>query len=356
MIRSIRLLNFRNFPELNLDLGFRNTVLTGNNGHGKTNLLEALYCSCYGASFRTRRDRELIRIGADQLILDARLERDGQEHRVQLQLSGNEKLLLLDGQRLADRDRLIGISPLVLFQHDDIAIITGSPGDRRRFFDQVAVLTDEAYLLHLRNLQRLIRSRNEALRMRDRELTETYEPQIAAVTTAVVTIRESMLPGFARTLSETFGRITGLPDAPELEYSPSLSADPSEARAQLSEARSGDLDQGHTRRGPHRDRYRIRWQGRDFTATASTGQIRLASLILRSAQARYLAEKTGRAPVLLLDDVLLELDPERRTLFLAELPAASQAVFTVLPGEDLEGIPSAERTDLVVHAGTVSDA
>ncbi len=353
MISSIRLLDFRNFAELRLVLQARNTVLIGDNGQGKTNLLEGLYCSCYGASFRTRRDRDLVRIGQQQLILDAQLQRDSQEHRVQLQAGPADKVLLLDGQKLVDRDALIGISPLVLFQHDDISIITGSPADRRRFFDQVAVLTSADYLQRLRDLQRLVRSRNQALRMQDRELVESYEPQIAVVAETVVAVRTEMLPRFAETLAQSFRQITGLPEVPTLDYAPALSGDPQEARTQLAESRASDLEQGFTRLGPHRDRYRIRWQGRDFTVTASTGQVRLASLILRAAQARYLAERIGRAPVLLLDDVLLELDPERRARFLADLPPASQGVFTVLPGEDLAGIPSSEREDYLVTAGTV---
>ena len=353
MISSIRLLDFRNFDELHLRFHAPKTVLIGDNGHGKTNLLEALYCSCYGASFRTRRDRDLIRIGAEQLVLDAQLSEDKQDHRVQMQVGSGDKVLLLDGQRLSDRDALIGISPLVLFQHDDISIITGSPADRRRFFDQVAVLTSSGYLHSLRDLQRLVRSRNHALRMQDRALVETYEPQIAAVTQAVVKERAQMLPSFAEVLAQSFLQTTGLSDAPTLDYSPSLSGEPSEARTQLSETRTADLEQGFTRLGPHRDRYRIRWKGRDFTVTASTGQVRLASLILRAAQARYLTRRMGRSPMLLLDDVLLELDPERRKRFLADLPTASQAVFTVLPGEDLAGIPSAEREDYLVSEGTV---
>ncbi len=147
--------------------------------------------------------------------------------------------------------------------------------------------------------------------------------------------------------------VAGSQAAVEVRYRPSWAglATPAQAAGRLSAQRERDLALGATTSGPHRDSFLYSLEGKDFTRFASTGQLRLCALALRVAQARFLAERTGKRPVLLLDDVLLELDPGRKRQFVAQLPSYEQAFFTFLPGESWQSFRGEGTRVLTVANG-----
>lgn len=361
---SIRTYNFRNLADAEIACDAPEVFLVGENGQGKTNFLEAVYVLCYGGSFRVHRDEQLVRAGANQLLLQGSL-RDEEGERQDLAYgwesarNSGKKSIRLNGKPVSDRKDLVSILPCIIFAHDDIEFVQGSPDRQRFFFDQTLSLYDPLFIDVLRRYRKVLRARNIALKEGRSDLLEVYDRQLAEAGVELLEKRTVATAAFNETFSDLFSAISGFAEPLHIEHRPSWrisagsgapgggaeapdapgaagSAVPAavrEAEAQLARRRDHDLYMKTTTSGPHRDRFVYRHEGRDFTQTASTGQLRLVSLILRVAQAQFFAARSGRRPVLLLDDVLLELDPTRRKRFLDTLPGYEQAFFTFLPDE-----------------------
>jgi DNA replication and repair protein RecF len=373
---SITTYSYRNLHDQKVPLKARRIFLVGENGQGKSNFLEAVYLLSYGSSFRTRRENELISHGKREMALNGRYirpEEENVEGTVAFKLGCNtgggpanessgagspssgsgarEKSIELDGKRVQDRKQLIAHIPAIVFSHDDIYFVNGPPERRRWFFNQTMSLFDPMFIDTLRDYSKILKMRNLALKEQRTDLIPVYDQQLAAAGIEIQRRRAAVVREFNRVVAPIFAEVSTISEPLSIEYRPSWpqgggasAADPGEARDSsspgldriceyLAEKREQDLLYGTTSSGPHRDRFVFRLAGGDFARIASTGQLRLMSLILRIGQCRYFSQKTGRRPILLLDDVLLELDGERRRRFLAQLPEYEQAFFTFLPDE-----------------------
>jgi DNA replication and repair protein RecF len=258
-----------------------------------------------------------------------------------------KKTVFLDGKQAEDRKELLEINPCIVFCHEDMDFIAGTPERRRWFFDQNLSLYDPVYLEDLRRYRKVLKSRNVLLReIQSRQsrvsstngVLDALDPQLATYGQRLMEKREES----ARLFSETFGTlyevVAGIGGI-AVKYTPSWNvkeATMDSLLERLEERREADISAGNTLSGPHRDRYSFTCLGSDFASRASTGQRRLLALLLRIAQARRFFVMTGRNPVLLLDDVLLELDPEKRRRLLSALPSYDQAFYTFLPEEPYE--------------------
>lgn len=340
--RSIRLYHFRNLADATVAVSGRDIFLVGENGQGKTNFLEAVYTLCYGASFRAKSDDKLCRQGESEHSLSGDLVTEaGEDHTILYKWQRGRRTIALDEQAIEDRKELVYTMPCIVFGHEDIELVNGPPEMQRFFFDQSLTLHDPTYLDTLRRYRRVLKSRNNALKEEREELLDVYDAQLADNGMELQDKRAAATERFNATFSAAFRRVSGFDHDLRIVYRPSWGnggsgADRAAAEETLIAQRNRDLRFGTTTSGPHRDRYRFLMAGRDFTETASTGQLRLLSLVLRVSQAVFFHEVTGRKPLLLLDDVLLELDQRRRERFLDALPAYEQAFFTFLPNEAYE--------------------
>lgn len=333
---SLRLYQFRNIQDTTLHLAGDQIFLIGENGQGKSNVLEALYLVSYGGSFRTRRDSELCQDNSDSFALDGVYTSTVEDVRVSLRYREGKKTISIDGESIRDRRDLVSRIPTVIFRHDDMNFVHGSPDMQRWFMDQTLSMYQPAYIDLLRRYKVILRNRNQLIREQgDPALLRVYDWQLAEAGLALQAQRETVMAAFNEVFQEEFTLISHLPEPFTLRYRPSWRGltDPEAVLKHLSSRREQEDALRTTTSGPHRDRVLFRYGDYDFLQRASTGQIRLVSLILRVAQARFFAEQTHRLPLLLLDDVLLELDPARRARFVARLPRAEQRIFTFLPGE-----------------------
>jgi len=326
-------------------LGEERVFLIGENGQGKTNLLEAVYYLSYGSSFRGLVDAQIARRGETAFAAEARVIGDlsgkrSLSERISVSWKDRVKEIRREGKLLRDRKELVDLNPAIVYCHDDFSFAAGEPERRRFFFDQTAGLGSLAYIDLLRDYRKILSQRNSALREGRTSLLEVLDVQLASKGLELARERSTLAAEFAIPFAAVFEEVARLGFEVGLRYMPNwkdcLEATADGIAERLAEKRREELVMKTSLSGPHRDRWAFVAEGRDFSATASTGQLRLLSLVLRSSQARYFSAKTGRAPVLLLDDVLLELDPERRRRFFATLPASSQALFTFLPGEEWE--------------------
>jgi DNA replication and repair protein RecF len=224
--------------------------------------------------------------------------------------------------------------------------VAGNHERRRWFFDQSQSLYDPVYLDDLRKYRKVLKTRNAVLREGKTAMLDALDPQMAQYGVRLMEKRTEAAIRFSETFGPLYETVSGI-DGIGIRYVPSWkAAGEAEAAALLESRREGDLSFGSCLSGPHRDRYIFTRRGTEFAGRASTGQRRLLALLLRIAQARRFSEMTGKNPVLLLDDVLLELDGEKRRKLLSVMPEYDQAFYTFLPEEPYEKY---RRPDTLVY-------
>ncbi|MDR2149686.1 MAG: DNA replication and repair protein RecF [Spirochaetaceae bacterium] len=353
--QSLRTVAFRNLADDQINTSAQDLFLVGVNGQGKSNFLEAVYFCAYASSFRRGKETELIKTGehacAAAAVFSGALSTD-----VLIKLAEGRKTITLNGKKLEDRKELLATVPCIVFCPEDMAFVSGSPEMRRWFFDQTQSLYDPVYLDDLRRYRKLLRMRNAVLREKGgasfsaaSALLDALDPQLARYGLALMEKRLEAVARFSPLFGLLYESVAGIAGL-NIRYTPSWKgASPESICALLHERRLQDSTCGTTLSGPHRDRYGFFHGRNEFAAKASTGQRRLLTLLLRVAQARCFSEMTGKKPLLLLDDVLLELDSEKRRRFLAALPDYDQAFYTFLPSEPYEQY---KRNETLVYTVT----
>jgi DNA replication and repair protein RecF len=351
---TLRTTFFRNLADTEVDIRAKDIFFVGENGQGKTNFLEALYFCSYAASFRGVRDGDIAYTGEKEFSAEVKLSGSPYK-RILVKFEKAKKTILIDGKQVEDRKELLEISPCIVFCHEDMEFIAGTPERRRWFFDQNQSLYDPVYLDDLRRYRKVLKSRNTVLREgRCKSVLDALDPQLAAYGLRLMEKREEAARRFSETFVPLYETVAGIGGI-AVRYTPSWKVSAQEAvTAFLEEHRDGDFSAGLSLSGPHRDRYGFTCNGVDFSAKASTGQRRLLALLLRIAQAHRFSEMTGRNPVLLLDDVLLELDPEKRRRLLLVMPGYDQAFYTFLPEEPYERYRKSDTLVYTVQNGQVA--
>jgi len=364
IISSLRTAAFRNLSDAVIETAAKNIFLVGENGQGKTNFLEALYFCSYASSFRGSRDSDIAQNEKKDFSASITTANVPSEKsvcgEVLVKLDRGKKSVLIDGKKTEDRKELLSIVPCVVFCHEDMEFVSGSPERCRWFFDQVLSLYDPVYLDDLRGYRKVLKSRNSVLRdykqgfnNSPETLLDILDEQAALYGFRLMEKRETAARLFSTVFAQLFAQVSGITGM-AVQYIPSWKACSfDEAIALLRKRRSGDLATGVSLSGPHRDRYIFTLNGREFAGNASTGQRRLLALLLRVAQARRYRETTGRNPILLLDDVLLEMDGEKRRRFLAALPDYDQAFYTFLPEEPFQHYRTGDTLVYYVKQGRI---
>lgn len=341
---SIQVAQFRNLATSTIPVDHRQVLLVGENGQGKTNFLEALYVLCYGSSFRTQNLRDLACIGKDSFKLKGNFMDDHHiSHELSLLYKQRKRIILIDGKQISDRKQLIYMIPCIVFSHADITIVNGDPEDRRRFFDQTMSMYDSMFLDELRRYKLILKQRNQAIKDGNMELIPLYDMQLAKYGLSIQKERFLAVEEFNTIFPSLYREVSGNDWNVTISYEPSWKDCESEENIirTLGKDLERDIIMQTTTSGVHRDRFLVKKEGKLLVDVGSTGQIRLASLLFRVAQMRFFQKKTGRRPLILLDDVLLELDYEKRARFLQVIDEYDQAFFTFLPEEhyfdDLRG-------------------
>ena len=351
----LRFFNFRNLKDRELSVDAGVVFLVGPNGQGKTNLLEAVHLLCLGSSFREKRETALARDPAEATGLFATYRgTSGESKTFSLQFGeGRRKEVRVDDKALPDRRGLLAEVLCLCLVQEDMALIAGSPEDRRRFCDQTLAVSDPGYLDALRSYRQVLKARNHCLREERDDLLDVYDAQLAVHGLYLQQTRAALVQEFDSQFCGLLSEVSGGTQEVHIAYAPSWEGlcSTEEVMARLSTRRHRDRVVGITTSGPHRDVVRYVRDGREYPPFASTGQLRLCALALRVAQARFLAAQTGRNPILLVDDVLLELDPARRAAFLQRFPSCEQVFFTFLPDEGWRASRSEDTLVLEVEAG-----
>ncbi len=324
-------------------------LVTGPNGAGKTNLLESLHVGTQGFSPRTRADAQLVRFGRDAARVALRGERAGAPVELEVTLElGTGKRATLNGARLRAAEQLRTEVATLVFTPDRLVVVKGGPAARRAYFDRVLGRLSPSRAGLSAEYGAAVGQRNAALRrvaqgLSSREALAPWNEQVSRLGAELVAGREGTVAELTPRFRERADEL-GLPGA-GLGY---------DARApsvqELEERTDRDLDRGATGLGPHLDDIAVLSGERDLRAFGSQGEQRLAVLALLLGEAELLEERRGVRPLLLLDDVLSELDPERRRVLADRLRVSGQALVTsasanALPGEPAQTITVAQGRD-----------
>jgi DNA replication and repair protein RecF len=358
----IELRDFRNYEHAELELGEGLSVVAGPNGAGKTNLLEGLYFGCTARSPRTSNERELVRRGAEvtRVVLDTA---DGEgAHRIEVGYEpGEAKRLRVDGSPV-DSLSAVAARPLAsVFLPERLELVKGAPAGRRAHLDQVIAALWPARAGTRAAYSRALAQRN-ALIARIRAgaggpgALDAWDAELARQGIRLMEDRAEAAAGLRLRFADLAARL-GLPDAAELRYRPRSAAEDAERlEAELAERRAADLERGFTTHGPHRDELQLLLEGVPLRAYGSQGQQRAALLALLFAERLLLAERRARPPLMLLDDVMSELDAERRELLAELLRSGGQAVITATEPEHVPGVALARCGLVRVGAGRIRSA
>ncbi len=354
-IHALEARQFRNLEQVLIEPHPRFNVLSGDNGQGKTNVLEAIYLLGTLRSFRAGKTEEMVRFGAPQALVRARVEKLATTRLLEVQLSPGHKNARVDGKGARATDYFGGFN-VVLFAPEDLRLPKGPPAGRRRFVDRAVWNAHPAYLGEVQTYEKVLRSRNAVLRDGGPEsMLEVYDEQLARAAVAIVTRRRTLVEELAPRVRAAFERVTQTGLALGIEYETALDIANIEysMHEKLIADRRKDLARGATSSGPHGDDLSLVLDGKPARLYASQGQLRAIVLALKIAEIEFLREKLGDAPVLLLDDVSSELDGKRNAQlfdFLKSVPC--QAFITTTHRQHV--LLTEERLDFQVVAGSVN--
>jgi DNA replication and repair protein RecF len=327
--------DFRNLAPQTVELSPRTTVLFGANGQGKTNFLEACFLLCTLRPLRAQKLSELVRFGAEHATVAGSFELPGGVRQVAISVGGGKRTARVDGKPVRDPDELFGGLAVVAFTPDDLVLVKGGPEGRRRLLDRAVQNRHPAQLSDAREYLRALSSRNQLLREGAAQaLHEAFEEPLARVGARLRLRRERLLEEMRGHAVRAFAEVARGEEPLQLTYlaagrdSDALGADASAdgeealAAALLAALRRRfprDRERGYTSVGPHADDLSLSLGNRPARLFASQGQARAVVLAFKIGEIENLRRVQGRAPLLLLDDVSSELDPQRNEFLMRYL-------------------------------------
>jgi DNA replication and repair protein RecF len=362
-VEQISIANFRNYVSAEVEPAPRGiTLFQGNNGSGKTNLLEAVAYFATLKSFRGAPAAAMVRQGTEQAVLRARANREGRGLLLETELNiGGRDKVRLNRQPLRRNDELLGLVLVTIFSPDDIEMVKGGPQSRRQYLDDLLVVLQPKHSAACAELERVLKQRNALLRSANGALRgsmastlDVWDDKLAAVGEAIADGREALIGTLEKEANFAYQRLSRREPREEdrpvrLRYERSW---PGRLLSALNDGRAEDVRRGVTGLGPQRDELYMSVNGMTARTQASQGEQRSLALSLRLGGHALVTDRHGSSPVLLLDDVFSELDPTRSAALASCLPEG-QALLTVA-GPAPSELPVALRTR--VHDGIVETA
>jgi DNA replication and repair protein RecF len=372
-IVRLRLHCFRNYSETTVRLGPGLNVIHGQNAQGKTNLLEAIATLALTRSPRTTSSGDLLLWNEDAALAEADVARPPADVTLSVRFQRDAttgrigRVTAVDGKPRPAR-AMLGVCPVVLFWPEDLALVRGGPEGRRRFLDVILAQTDQQAVAHMSRYRRVLEQRNALLHQLRlgtgaRDSLQSFTNELAHHGAWLEVARARLVDALAPRAALSLRDLSGQREQIALRYTPAhvdAVADTVEAAEQslletLRTRSTEEIARGVTLAGPHRDDLAFDLDGRAARGTASQGQQRSIVLACKLAEVRYLQDTAGVAPVILLDDVLSELDPDRRGRLLALLAQGAQHQVLVTTTEPLtEAAAFDEVLHFTVHRGVVS--
>ena len=314
-VNSLKLKNFRNYGELEVEFDHKRNIIIGENAQGKTNLIEAIYLCAFARSFRTSNSTDLIKIGEESCNVSVEAVSEDID----------KKMIKKDNKFLSRTAELLNNLVVVVFSPDDLRIIKDSPEKRRNFIDKEISQLRPSYFEALRNYKDVLKQKNSLIKQlkangsetKMRDMLEIYDMQLAKYGSEIIKIRREFVEMLSEKASKIQNNISKGRETLEIKYVESVAAE--NILDEIINSRERDIYNGHCSIGPHRDDLDFYINGIDAKKFGSQGQQRTVALSLKLAEIQLAEMILGENAVLLLDDVLSELDRERQSYLLNEI-------------------------------------
>ena len=339
-IKKIKIKNFRNYESEEINLEKNINIFYGQNAQGKTNIIESIFLCSLGKSFRTKKDKEMIKLNEQNALVEVEYEKSDRDGKIKIEI-GNKKNIYLNGIKIKKLSELLGNLNIVIFTPDDINILKGGPQNRRRFLDIMISQLRPNYM-HILNLYiKTMEQRNNYLRQikeehKDENLLEIWDEKLAEYAIKIYEYRKEFIEKIIKKLDIIHKNITNGEEQIELEYVTECDSKEKYLKL-LKERRKLDIIKGFTTKGVHRDDFMIYINKKDIKIFGSQGQNRTAMLSLKLAELQVIYDEIGEYPILLLDDFMSELDKTRRKNFLENIEG-TQVIITGTEKLDIENL------------------
>jgi len=364
-IKRLKLRNFRNYDHLDISFGKNFNILSGNNGQGKTNILEAIFMCAAARSHRTSKDQDMVMLGRESFLISLDFEREQIDKNIEISFSKTEKKKVrINGIPLKKIGGLMGNLNAVVFSPEDLLIIKEGPSERRRFVDITISQLKPSYFYDLQQYNRTLTQRNMLLKeiQNKRNLIDTLEiwnNNLATIGSRIIKTRYEFVKRLGKYAEENHSRITDGAEKLAIRYAPSVQIDENSSIEDimlmfvrlLEKSMERELQKASTLYGPQRDDYEIFLNGGSIKLYGSQGQQRSAVLSMKLSEIDLILEETGEYPVLLLDDVMSELDGKRQLYLLKNLDGI-QTFITCTDSGFFKDLPGSSASYYSIVSGT----
>ena len=351
-IEKIKLQNFRNYKQLELNLNKNINIIYGNNAQGKTNILESRFLCSFGKSFRTTKEKEMIKFDETNLVVEVFYQKKDRDGKIKIEI-GDKKQIYLNGIKIKKISELLGNVNIVIFTPEDINILKDGPAGRRRFLDMMIGQLRPNYVYNLNMYLKTIEQRNNYLRQireenKPEEMLEIWDEKLAEYAEIIFNYRNEFIKKIIQKINKIHSEITENKEKLEIEYISNCENKENYLKL-LKERRKLDIIKGFTTKGIHRDDFMIYINEKEVGAYGSQGQNRTVVLSLKLAELNVIYDEIGEYPILLLDDFMSELDIERRKNFLNNIKNTQ----VILTGTEKIDLPNLEYNLYNVKKGEI---
>ena len=319
LITELELEKFRNYEKQKIEFSNNINIFYGDNAQGKTNIIEAIFITAFGKSFRTNKERELIKYKEDFLNVSLKYKNKDREGNIKVQIA-DKKNIFVNGLKIKKLSELLGNINIVLFTPDDINILKNGPAERRRFLDMMIGQIRPNYVYNLNMYLKVLEQRNNYLKQLKNEDTNTelldiWDEKLAQYANKICLYRLEFINKITKKIENIHNKITENKEKIKIEYVTDCENKES-LLAKIKERRKVDIIKGYTTKGVHRDDFNIYINDNLVNIYGSQGQHRTSVLSLKMCELEIIKEEIGESPILLLDDFMSELDSKRRKNFL----------------------------------------
>jgi len=339
-IKKIKLENFRNYSEQEIELNKNINIFYGDNAQGKTNIIESIYLCSIGKSFRTNKENELIKFNENQANILIEYKKSDREGKIKFELS-DKKNIYINSIKIKKLSELLGNINTVIFTPDDINILKDGPQKRRKFLDIMISQLRPNYIYNLNMFLKTLEQRNNYLKQikfenKKEEMLEIWDEKLAEYAEKIFIYRNDFIEKIKNKINYIHDKITDGKELLKIEYI-SNCENKEEYIKLLKNNRKLDILKGFTTKGVHRDDFVIYINNEPINIYGSQGQNRTAVLSLKISELQVIYDEIGEYPILLLDDFMSELDEKRRKNFLQNIEN-TQVIITCTDKIELENI------------------
>lgn len=321
-LKRIKLVNFRNYQQQEIELSPNMNLFFGENAQGKTNILEAVFLCAIGKSFRAKKEKELINLEKKQAFVEIEYEKSDRSGKIKIILD-DKKTIFLNDIKQSKLSDILGKINMVMFSPDDIEILKSSPAKRRRFLNIMISQLRPHYVHSLNMYQKTLEQRNNYLRQivkenKPEEMLEIWDESLANYAKEIFEYRNEFVGKIKEKISDIHSQITDRQEELKLKYI-SDCENKETYKEELIKSRKADIERGYTSKGIHRDDIYFFINKKQVNIYGSQGQNRTVILSLKLAELEIIKDETEEYPILLLDDFMSELDGKRRENFLKNI-------------------------------------